>query len=456
MSDLSKVYEYIEAHKQEYLDELFTFLRCRSISTTNEGVAECAELLAGIMRKAGIEHVQIFPTERHPVVYGDLIFDPSYPTQLVYGHYDVQPADPIEAWDSDPFEPVIRDGKIFCRGCSDDKAQLFAYIKGVEAYRKINGEALPINIKYLFEGEEEIGSQNLESFVMEHKELLKCDAAIYSDGHMHEMGYPIILLGHKGMVQLEMTVTEACKDTHSMRAPSIPSAMWKMVEVLHSLKDETGIVKIEGFYDEVREPTELEAETAKKIPLDVEDMKKTYGIDHFVKNRKGDDYYYNIVFEPTCNIAGIYGGYTGEGYKTVLPHEVTAKIDIRLVPDQDPNVIMEKLKKHIEKQGFKGVQFKVFHGNYPARTPIDNPYVALAAKAVEMGFGEKPVLSPSVGGGGPHYIFDRHMHIPVIEIPLARADQNNHAPNESMGLRGFFCGIKMAASLIDVLAERRE
>lgn len=456
MSDLSKVYEYIEAHKQEYLDELFTFLRCRSISTTNEGVAECAELLAGIMRKAGIEHVQIFPTERHPVVYGDLIFDPSYPTQLVYGHYDVQPADPIEAWDSDPFEPVIRDGKIFCRGCSDDKAQLFAYIKGVEAYRKINGEALPINIKYLFEGEEEIGSQNLESFVMEHKELLKCDAAIYSDGHMHEMGYPIILLGHKGMVQLEMTVTEACKDTHSMRAPSIPSAMWKMVEVLHSLKDETGIVKIEGFYDEVREPTELEAETAKKIPLDVEDMKKTYGIDHFVKNRKGDDYYYNIVFEPTCNIAGIYGGYTGEGYKTVLPHEVTAKIDIRLVPDQDPNVIMEKLKKHIEKQGFKGVQFKVFHGNYPARTPIDNPYVALAAKAVEMGFGEKPVLSPSVGGSGPHYIFDRHMHIPVIEIPLARADQNNHAPNESMGLRGFFCGIKMAASLIDVLAERRE
>lgn len=456
MSDLSKVYEYIEEHKQEYLDELFTFLRCKSVSTTNEGVEECAELLAEIMKKAGIEHVQIFPTERHPVVYGDLIFDPSYPTQLVYGHYDVQPADPIEAWDSDPFEPVIRDGKIFCRGCSDDKAQLFAYIKGVEAYRKINGKALPINIKYLFEGEEEIGSQNLEPFVVEHKDLLKCDAAIYSDGHMHEMGYPIILLGHKGMIQLEMTVTEACKDTHSMRAPSIPSAMWKMVEVLHSLKDESGIIKIDGFYDEVREPTELEKETAKKIPVDVEDMKKTYGIDHLVQNRTGDNYYYNIVFEPTCNIAGIYGGYTGEGYKTVLPNKVTAKLDLRLVPDQDPNVILEKLKAHIQRRGFKGVELHVFHGNYPARTPIDNPYVALAAKAVEMGFGQPPVLSPSVGGGGPHYIFDRQLHIPVIEIPLARADQNNHAPNESMGLWGFFCGIKMAASLIDVLAERRE
>lgn len=401
MSDLSKVYEYIEEHKQEYLDELFTFLRCKSVSTINEGVEECAELLAEIMKKAGIEHVQIFPTERHPVVYGDLIFDPSYPTQLVYGHYDVQPADPIEAWDSDPFEPVIRDGKIFCRGCSDNKAQLFAYIKGVEAYRKINGKALPINIKYLFEGEEEIGSQNLEPFVVEHKELLKCDAAIYSDGHMHEMGYPIILLGHKGMIQLEK-------------------------------------------------------ETAKKIPVDVEDMKKTYGIDHLVQNRTGDNYYYNIVFEPTCNIAGIYGGYTGEGYKTVLPNKVTAKLDLRLVPDQDPNVILEKLKAHIQRRGFKGVELHVFHGNYPARTPIDNPYVALAAKAVEMGFGQPPVLSPSVGGGGPHYIFDRQLHIPVIEIPLARADQNNHAPNESMGLWGFFCGIKMAASLIDVLAERRE
>ena len=456
MSDLTKVFDYIEAHKQDYLDELFTLLRCKSISTTNEGVSECAELLADIMRNAGIEHVQVFPTARHPVVYGDLIFDPSYPTQLVYGHYDVQPADPIEAWDSDPFEPVIRDEKIYCRGCSDNKAQLFTYIKGMEAYRKINGEMLPINIKYLFEGEEEIGSENLEQFVIEHKELLKCDAAIYSDGHMHEMGYPILLLGHKGMIQLEMTVTEACKDTHSMRAPSIPSAMWKMVEVLHSLKDETGIVKIEGFYDDVREPTELEKETARKIPVDIEAIKKSYGIDHFVQNREGDNYYYNIVFEPTCNIAGIWGGYTGQGYKTVLPNKATVKMDLRLVPNQDPFDIAEKLKKHIEKQGFKGVEFKLFHGNFPARTPIDNPYVALAAKAVELGFGEKPVLFPSVGGGGPHYIFDRQMHIPVIEIPLARADQNNHAPNESMGLRGFYCGIKMAASLIDILAEKKQ
>ena len=270
MGELQKVFDYIEAHQQDYLDELFTFLRQKSISTTNEGVSECAQLLADIMVRAGIEHVQIFPTKRHPVVYGDILVDPSLPTQLVYGHYDVQPADPLEEWDSDPFEPVIRDGKIFCRGCSDDKAQLFAYIKGVEAYRKVNGPKLPINIKYLFEGEEEIGSENLEEFIATHKELLQCDAAIYSDGHMHEMGYPILLLGHKGMVTMEMTVTGANRDTHSMRAPAIPSAMWKMVEILHSMKDETGTVKIEGFYDDVREPNQLERETAEKIPVDVE------------------------------------------------------------------------------------------------------------------------------------------------------------------------------------------
>ena len=457
MSDLNKVFEYIEAHKQDYLDELFTFLRQKSISTTNEGVTDCANLLAGIMTKAGIEHVQIFPTKRHPVVYGDILVDPALPTQLVYGHYDVQPADPIEEWNSDPFEPVIRDGKIFCRGCSDDKAQLFAYIKGVEAYRKINGPKLPINIKYLFEGEEEIGSENLEEFISTHKELLKCDAAIYSDGHMHEMGYPILLLGHKGMLTLEMTVTAANRDTHSMRAPAIPSAMWKMVEILHSMKDETGLVKIEGYYDDVREPNTLERETAKKIPVDVEGIKKSYGIDHFVQNRTGDNYYYNIVFEPTCNIAGLYGGYMGEGSKTVLPHKVTAKMDLRLVPNQDPHDILEKIKKHLAKHGWTdGVEIKTFHENFPARTPIDDPYVALAAKAVEMGFGEKPVLFPSVGGGGPHYIFDRQMHIPVIEIPLACADQNNHAPNESMGLHGFYCGTKMAAALIDVLADAKQ
>lgn len=452
---MEKVFEYIEAHKEEYLKELFDFLRCKSISTTNEGVEECAAMLAGMMKRCGIQNVAVYPTKRHPVVYGDILTDPSLPTQLVYGHYDVQPADISEGWDSDPFEPEIRGDKIYCRGCSDNKAQLFAYLKGVEAYLAVHG-SLPVNIKYMFEGEEEIGSENLGDFLKTYKDMLKCDAAIYSDGHRHESGRPILLLGHKGMVSLEMSLTGANRDTHSMRAPSIPNPIWRMVGLLNSLKGEDGFVKIDGFYENVRVPNELEIETAKKIPCDDEEIKKNYGLKELVHNRTENGYYYNIVFEPTCNIAGIFGGYTGEGSKTVLPNKVTVKMDIRLVPNQEPDEIKEKFKKHLEKRGYGDAEITFFHGSAPARTPIDNPYVKVASQAVEEGFGEPPILSPSVGGGGPHFLFDRILEIPVIEIPLARADQNNHAPNESMGLEGVFCGIKMAAALIKHMAEMKK
>ena len=452
---MEQVFQYIDEHQQDYLDELFGFLRCKSISTTNEGVEECAAMLAQIMEKAGIEHVAIYPTARHPVVYGDIITDASLPTQLVYGHYDVQPAEIQEGWDSNPFEPVIRDGKIYCRGCSDDKAQLFSYIKGVEAYRKFH-KKLPVNIKYIFEGEEEIGSENLGTFLKEHKDMLQCDAAIYSDGHRHESGRPILLLGHKGMVSLEMSFTGANRDTHSMRAPSIPNPIWRMVGLLNTLKGEDGYVKIDVFYENVRIPTELEVRTAKEIPCDDEEIMRDYGLERLVKNRTDNGYYYNIVFEPTCNIAGIYGGYTGEGSKTVLPNKVTVKMDMRLVPNQEPDEIVRKFKEHLVSRGYGDAQIEFFHSSAPARTPIDNPYVQVAVKAVQDGFNEPPILSPSVGGGGPHYLFDRILHIPVIEIPLARADQNNHAPNESMGLEGLFCGIKMAAALIDRMGEVRK
>lgn len=451
---MQKVFEYIDSHQDEYLEELFKFLRCPSISTIADctGINECADMLADMMRNCGIENVAIYPTKGHPVVYGDLITDPKLPTQLVYGHYDVQPADPIELWDSEPFEPVIHNDKIYCRGGSDNKGQLFTYLKGVEAYRKIYG-SLPINIKYVFEGEEEVGSEHLGDFLKEHADMLACDAAIYSDGHRHESGSPILLLGHKGVVSMEITLRGANRDTHSMRAPSIPNPIWRMVGLLNSLKGEDGFIKIDGFYDDVRNPTQLEIETAQKIPCDDEQIKKDYGLKELLHNRTENGYYYNIVFEPTCNIAGIFGGYMGEGSKTVLPHKVTVKIDMRLVPSQEPQDIAEKLKKHLDARGYGDAEITFFHVSAPARTPIDNPYVQVAARAVKDGFGEEPILSPSVGGGGPHYLFDRILNIPVIEIPLARADQNNHAPNESMGLDGVFCGIKMAAALIDRMAE---
>lgn len=444
---MEEVFAYIESHKQDYLDELFTFLRQKSISTTNEGVRDCAALLRSIMEKAGIR-TTIYETERHPVVYGEIITDPSLPTMLMYGHYDVQPPDPLELWETDPFEPVIKNNRIYCRGCSDNKAQLYAHIKGMQAYKEIYG-SLPINIKYLFEGEEEIGSEHLPGFVKSHLDLLKADACIYSDGCFHENGKPILILGLKGLCYVELTLKGACRDVHSMRASCIPNPVWRMVGLLNTLKGEDGYVKLDGFYDNVRPLTSLEIETCKKIPVDAEGLKKSYQIKEFVKGRASDHYYYNLMFEPTCNIAGIVAGYIGDGAKTVIPNKVTVKIDFRLVPNQDPNEILNKLRKHLDKRGYTDVEIKHYSMVIPSRTPIDDPYVQLSAKAVEDGFGESPMLFPGVGGAGPNYIFTDYLKIPAIEIPYATADQNNHAPNECMGLDGFWKGIRTAAAVIN-------
>lgn len=448
---MKKVFEYIEQHQQDFMAELFTFLRQKSISTRDEGVSECAEFLASIMEKSGIK-ATIYPTKRHPIVYGEAGNKAGAPTILVYGHYDVQPPEPIELWDSDPFQPEIRDGKIYGRGTSDNKSQLFAHIKGLESYLKTCGE-LPINMKYIFEGEEEIGSPNLEPFADSHKDLLKSDAAIFSDSHIHESGKPMTILGLKGMAYVEITLHGANRDIHSMKAPSIPNPVWRMVGLLNSLKGEDGFVKIDGFYDDVRPLLDLEIEAVNKIPLDKSAIMKDLGITKLVNNRTGDHYYYNLIFEPTCNIAGIFGGYTGEGSKTIVPNKVTVKIDMRLVPDQDPEDIYEKLKKHLQKHGYGDAEVK-HHGMItPSRTPIDNPYVAVANAAIAEAWGEEPLVFPGIGGAGPNYVFTRNLGMPCIVVPFASSDQNNHAPNESMSVNGFINGIKTSACIIDKVAK---
>lgn len=447
---MKKVFEYIEQHKQDYIDELFTFLRQKSISTRDEGVTECAQLLSDVMEKSGIK-TTIYPTKRHPVVYGEVIGKEGAPTILVYGHYDVQPPEPLELWKSDPFQPEIRDGKIYGRGTSDNKSQLFAHVKGLEAYLKTYGE-IPINMKYIFEGEEEIGSPNLEPFADEHKELLKSDAAIFSDSHIHESGKPMTILGLKGMTYVEITLHGANRDVHSMKAPTVPNPVWRMIGLLNTLKGEDGFVKIDGFYDDVRPLLDLEIEAVNKIPMDKEAIMKDLGITKLLQNRTGDHYYYNLIFEPTCNIAGIFGGYTGEGSKTIVPNKVTVKIDMRLVPDQDPQDIYEKLKKHLEKHGYGDAEVK-HHGMItPSRTPIDNPYVAVANEAIKDAWGEEPLVFPGIGGAGPNYVFTRNLGIPCIVVPFASSDQNNHAPNENMSVNGFINGIKTGASIIDKVA----
>ncbi|BCV23589.1 MAG TPA: M20/M25/M40 family metallo-hydrolase [Firmicutes bacterium] len=447
--DLEPVYAYVDAHADALLADLFRLLRQRSISTQDDGVKECAELLATQMREVGID-ATVYPTARHPVVYGE-IGPAGAPTILVYGHYDVQPPEPLELWQCDPFEPVIRDGKIYARGSSDNKGQLFAHVKGIQAYRAALGE-LPLKVKFIFEGEEEISSPNLEPFVAAHRNLLRCDVCIFSDSHVQENGRPLVVLGLKGMLYVEITVRGADRDLHSMRAAAVPSPVWRLVHLLAALKGEDGLVRIPGFYDDVRPLLPEEIAAVEAVPCDKAALAADLGVTSLLVNRHGDDYYKNMIFEPTCNISGLTAGYQGPGSKTVLPAQATAKLDLRLVPDQKPERVLELLKEHLARSGYADAEVKPLGFLEPSRTPITHPLVAVARRAVADAYGVEPYVYPGIGGAGPNYIFEKHLGVPCLTIPFAAADQNNHAPNESMIVAGYLNGIKTSAALIEHVA----
>ncbi len=446
MEDIKRV---ITENAQAYLEDLFILLRQPSISAQNSGVRECAVLLRDSMERAGIA-AQVIETARHPIVFGEV--GDAHPTStiLVYGHYDVQPPEPFEEWKTPPFEPTIKDGKIYGRGTSDNKAQLFAHVKGLQAYLQARGR-LPkgVKMKYMFEGEEEIGSPNLDPFAASHQELLAADAAIFSDSHVHESGRPTLILGLKGMIYVELIARGLVRDMHSMKAAALPSPVWRLVTLLSRIKGEDGVVKVPGYYDTVRAPYQAEIDAVHAIPYDPEAIRTAHGAPHLLQNRVTDEYYYNMVFEPTANIAGIFAGYTGPGSKTVLPAEAHAKMDFRLVPDQRPGEILAKLRKYLDELGYADVEIKTEHGITPSRTPIDSPWVGVAARAVEKAYGQKPIIYPGIGGSGPNYVFTDTLKMPCILIPFAAHDQANHAPNESMIVDGYYSGIRTAAAIID-------
>jgi acetylornithine deacetylase/succinyl-diaminopimelate desuccinylase-like protein len=443
--------QYTEQNRSRFLEELFTLLRQPSISTRDEGVRECAQLLSGMMAQSGINS-RIIETARHPVVYGEILKEKDAPTVLVYGHYDVQPPEPLQEWLSDPFKPEIRQGKIYGRGTSDNKAQLFTYIKAIEVFRETRGE-VPVSVKFLYEGEEEIGSPNLEPFASQHKDLLKADLAFFSDSHIHESGRPLLILGLKGMVYVDLKTRGPAKDQHSMRATSIPNPAWKLVWALASLKDKHNHITIPGFYDDVRDLTPLEKEAIAQIPCDEDALLKYFGIEEFLAGRESKDYYFNLVSEPTCNIAGFSSGFSGEGTKTVLPAAATAKLDLRLVPNQKPDDILRKLKAHLQRQGFGDIEVIEHHHLLPSRTPIDHPVVEIIKASLKKIYGREPIVFPNIGGSGPNYIFTEILRIPCFVVPHATHDQANHAPNENMDLEGFFRGIRTAVSVFGKLAK---
>ena len=352
---LKELYQYIDAHEQEYIEKLKPLLRKQTISYTAEVdvMTDCAQLLRSMLEERGFS-AEIYPSKGFPYVFGERIYSNSAPTVLIYGHYDVMPVEPVSEWKTEPFEPTIINRKIYCRGASDDKGQTMTYLFGYETYCKLYGE-VPVNVKFILDGEEEIGSPNLPEFVSAHKDMLKADFLLSSDSKIHESGRPVLFLGLKGMCSVDLTVTGGEKDLHSMYAPAVPSPVWRLVTLLSTLKGEDGYVKLDHFYDDVAPLTQMDLDAVDQIPFDEQTMLNTLKVTSFLKNRTGNNFYYNYIFEPTCNIGYFSAGHA-EGVKDVIPNMATCRLDLNLVPNQTPEKTLHLLREHLDRRGYQDVK----------------------------------------------------------------------------------------------------
>ena len=446
--DLSDIFAYIDAHSETFLARLIDYLRRPGISAYGEGIAEVAEYIAGVMREMGLV-VRILPTDGWPMVFGEYKARSEAPTVLLYGHYDVQPPDPLEEWISPPFEPAIRDGRLYARGVGDNKGQHFAQLMALETLLKCRG-ALPCNVKVLLEGEEEVGSPHMPEFIRAHRDELQADLMIVSDGPVHENGQSTISFGVRGVLDIELRARGANRDLHSGHWGGIvPDPLWTLVHLLASMKNERGEITIDGFYENVQPLTELEREALAKLPIDVDEVKQS--LDLQCLDEPGErGYFERLAAWPTLTINGIHGGYGGPGSKTVLPHEAVAKCDIRLVEAQTAEEILAKVKAHVQRHAPE-VSVTSYGGMDPSKTPLDSPFTEPLREAITAAQGAEPLLVPAKGASLPNYVFTKTLGIPVFGVPYANPDESNHAPNENMEVARFFMGIKTGAAMISYL-----
>ena len=437
------------AHRDDDLQQLFTLLEQPSISAQNIGVTECADLEESLLQEAG------FTTRRleapgHPVIYGEWTNAPGKPTILFYGHYDVQPADPLELWDSEPFTPTISDGRIYCRGVADNKAQHFSHITAVRHWLQANG-SLPCNVKIMLEGEEEIGSPHLDTVVSAHEELLAADLVYTSDGPVTDDRYPEITYGVRGLLYVELFAQGANRDLHSGHWGGVaPNPILALSRLLNTMIDDQNRIQIDGFYDSVRKPTPGAQAAMDVLPFDTAQTIAGIGLTEMVPPTDRS-YAERVMFQPTLNIAGITGGYSGEGSKTVLPAKASMKIDMRLVPDQTPDEIWEKIKAHVEQYG-NGIEIKRLDGGMlPSFTPVEHPMGDVVRAAVEAGFGTKPISVPSAGGSLPDSVWTQTLGLPSFLVPYGAPEQANHSPNESYRIERLYQGIETSIHLIGLL-----
>lgn len=439
---------YIAENKDRFLAELFEILRIPSISSQSENKKDmqaCAEKLAQFLLEAGADTAKVYPTKGHPVVFGEKIIDKNLPTVLVYGHYDVQPVDPIELWKSAPFEPEIRDGAIYARGANDDKGQLFMHVKAFEYLVREN--KLQHNIKFILEGEEEIGSPSLSAWAKEHKELLACDVILVSDTTMIDEKVPSINCGMRGLAYVEVKVTGPDKDLHSGHyGGAVSNPINVLCDMISSLIDKDGHITVEGFYDDVVELSAEDRALLARAPFNIDEYKKSLNIDE-VRGEKGYTTLERTGIRPCLDVNGIWGGFTGEGAKTVIPSTAHAKISMRLVPNQDCHKISSLFAKHFCKIAPKGVKVEVFphHGGNGFLMPISSPAYKAASKAIGEVYGIDPV--PSRGGGSIPVLADLQQILGVNPLLMGFGLERDtiHSPNESYLLSQFFKGMESIA-----------
>ena len=438
------IQSYNLSQRQRYLDELTALLRIPSVSARSEHAGDmkaCAEMVQKRLLEAGVDKAEIFPTPGHPIVYAEKITDPSWPTVLVYGHYDVQPADPLELWDSPPFEPVVKDGKIFARGACDDKGQFYMHVKALEAM--VQTQTICTNIKFLIEGEEEIGSVHLSDFVKSHKDLLKSDVILISDTAMISMDTPSIDIGVRGLSYIEVEVTGPNRDLHSgVYGGAVANPITMLAKMIASCHDENNHITIPGFYDDVVESSPEERALMAAAPFDEAAYRKDLGVSE-LWGEKGFTTNERTGIRPTLELNGIWGGYTGEGAKTVLPSKAYAKISARLVPNQSSADITRKLLRYFESIAPAGVSVKAteHHGGEAYMTPIDSRAYRAAAAALEESFGKEPV--PVRGGGSIPIcaLFEKELGVKIVFMGFGLDSDNLHSPNEKYDLFNYYKGI---------------
>jgi acetylornithine deacetylase/succinyl-diaminopimelate desuccinylase-like protein len=431
MPDYTKIDAYLEKNLDRSLDELCTLVAQPSVGAQNLGMKECAALVAEMLKRRGFT-VQVIQTPGAPVVFGERK-GKSDRTLLIYNHYDVQPAEPLDLWESPPFEPARRDGKLFGRGIGDDKGHIVSRLHAIDALLDASGE-LPCTVKFIIEGEEETSSVHLYDFVLQNKDRLKADACVWEFGGVDHTDAPIEYLGLRGICYVELSVDLLSTDVHSGLGGSIfPNAAWRLVWALNSLKDKDEHIRIPGFYDNIQPPTARDRELLSKIPDPSSDYKSRYGVPYFLKGQNGGvDLEVQGVFSPTCTICGLTSGYQGPGSKTVLPARASAKVDFRLVPDQDPADILKKLRAHLDAQGFTDVKVQDLGGDHPARTDPDDPFIQLVVRTANEVFDKPMLLVPMTGGSGPSYPFVHDLGLPVATAGLGHPDGRAHAPNENI------------------------